>query len=188
MNLNVTGKVVLVTGSTAGVGEDAVISFARSGAHVVVTGRDQGRADEVAQRCKEASPKGLNPLVVITDVSKEDDCNKLIKDTIDTFKRLDVLVNNASHVAVTNLSDPNLLANFDQTLQTNVRAPLQLIGMASPHLAKTKGVVVNISSMSASLGGARCLAYHMSKAVLDSITKQAAVELGPKGIRVVGIA
>ena len=188
MNLEFTGKVVLVTGSTAGIGEDAVISYAKLGAQVVVTGRDQARANEVAQLCKKVSPNGLNPLVIVADVSKEADCLRLIEETIATFKRLDVLVNNASHVAVTTLDDPNLLGHYDQSFQVNVRAPLQLIQLAAPNLSKTKGIVVNISSMSAAPGGARCFAYHMSKAALDLLTQLAAVELGPKGVRVVGVA
>lgn len=101
-NTNFEGKVVIVTGSSSGIGEDAIINFARCGAQVVVTGRNESRAKVVAGK---SSPSGIDPLVIVADVSKEEDCNKIINEAIEKFNQLDVLVNNARIVVPVVLSN-----------------------------------------------------------------------------------
>ena len=187
MAFDFTGKVVIVTGSASGIGEDAVISFARAGALVVVNDLDESRAELAAQKCKNASPKGLDPLVVIADVTKEEDCIRLIATTIDTFKRLDILVNSAGVVAVSNLADEELMQKFDKIFRTNVRAIFQLTQLVAPHLERTRGVIVNISSIASVTGGSMYTPYHISKAALDTLTKCTSFQLAPSGVRVVGI-
>ncbi|CAG2180696.1 unnamed protein product, partial [Oppiella nova] len=90
-----TGKVVLVTGSSSGIGKGIVKLFSVLGAEVVVTGRKEGQVKRVAQEVQELSPKKLKPLAVVADVTKNDDLNRLMNETIKTFGKLDVLVNNA---------------------------------------------------------------------------------------------
>ena len=188
-NANFEGKVVIVTGSSSGIGEDAVISFARCGAQVVVTGRSESRAKVVAEKCIKVSPNGLDPLVIVADVSKEEDCNKIINETIEKFNQLDVLVNNAGIVVPVVLSNDvtDLMSAYDAIFSTNVRSLLLLTKIAIPHLEKTKGVIVNLSSIASKVGGLLSTPYYMSKAAVDSLTKCSAIELGPKGIRVVSI-
>ena len=178
---------MIVTGSTSGIGEDAAIEFSRSGAQVVVTGRNEAGAEVVADKCKNVSPKGLEPLIVIADVSKEEGCVKIIEQTIKQFTQLDVLVNNAGMVKISNLASKDLLPAYDTIFATNVRSALTLTSMAVPHLAKTRGVIVNISSVASLTGSDYSTPYHMSKAAIDSMTKCSAIELGPKGIRVVSV-
>ena len=187
MTYNFSSKVVIVTGSTSGIGGDAVIAFAKSGAQVVVTGRNESRAAAVAEKCKNVSPAGLEPLVIIADVSKNEDCAKLIRETIMKFSKLDVLVNNAGIFIPSNFADENLMTVYLTIFSTNVQSVLLLTKLAIPHLEKTKGVIVNISSVVSKYGGTLSTPYFMSKAAVDSLTKCSAVEVGPKGIRVVGI-
>ena len=187
MTYNFSGKVVIVTGSSSGIGEDAVIEFAKSGAQVVVSGRNESRAKAVAEKCKKVSPTGLEPLIIIADVSKNEDCVKIIRETIEKFSKLDVLVNNAAIFIPSNFANENLMSAYETIFPTNVRSVLLLTKHAIPHLEKTKGVIVNISSVASKYGGTYSTPYFMSKAAIDSLTKCSAVELGPKGIRVVGI-
>ena len=79
------------------------------------------------------------------------------------------------------------MANYDAMFATNVRSVLFLKKVAAPYLAKTRGVIVNVSSVASKIGSTVSPPYHMSKAAIDSLTKCAAVELGPKGVRVVSV-
>ena len=125
----------------------------------------------------------------LADVSKEEDCNKIINETIEKFNQLDVLVNNAGIVVPVVLSNDvtDLMSAYDSIFLTNVRSLLLLTKLAIPPLEKTKGVIVNVSSIASKVGGLLSTPYYMSKAAVDSLTKCSAIELGPKGIRVVSI-
>ena len=187
MTFNFSGKVVIVTGSSSGIGEDAAINFAKSGAQVVVTGRDESRANLVAEKCKKVSPTGLEPLVIVADVSKEEGCFKIIEETINKFNQLDVLVNNAGISVPSQFSLDNLMEIYDSIFGTNVRAVLLLTKLAAPHLSRTNGVIVNVSSIGSKKGSNLSPVYSMSKAAVDMLTKCACVEFGPSGVRVVSI-
>jgi len=100
-----TGKVVIITGSSAGIGAETAIQFSKCGAQVVITGRNAKNLSEVSQQCKKVSPKGLEPLEVVADVTKTDDCKRLIDSTISQFGKLDVLVNNADAAFASSLRD-----------------------------------------------------------------------------------
>lgn len=79
------------------------------------------------------------------------------------------------------------MSNYDSIFRTNVRSVLLLTKLAAPHLVKTRGVIVNVSSIVSKVGATLSTPYSMSKAAIDSLTKCAAVELGPKGVRVVAV-
>ena len=187
MSYNYNGKVVIVTGSSSGIGEDAIINFAKCGAQVVIADRNGPGAAIVAEKCKNASPFKLEPLVIVADVTNDEDCKKIIQETIGKFQRIDVLVNSAGIGIQSNLSKENLLTAYERTFATNVRSVLVLTQLVAPHLEKNKGVIINIASTSSVLGSTSIMTYCMSKAAVDSLTKCAAMELGPKGIRVVAI-
>src|SRR5882724_10028720 len=90
-----SGKVTLITGSSSGIGAATAILLAKSGAQVVVTGRNAANVQSVAKQCLDVSPDKTKALEVVADVSKEEDLERLVKKTIDTFGKLDLLVNNA---------------------------------------------------------------------------------------------
>ncbi|CAG2180562.1 unnamed protein product, partial [Oppiella nova] len=117
-----TGKVVLVTGSSSGIGEGIAKLFSVLGANVVVTGRKEDQVKRVAQEVQELSPKKLKPLAVVADVTKSDDLNNLMNQTIKTFGKLDVLVNNAGMGMFVSVKDKNLMKVFDNVLRINLRA------------------------------------------------------------------
>jgi len=142
-----TGKVVLITGSSAGIGATTAIEFSKYGAQVVITGRNAKNLSEVSEKCKSVSPKGLEPLEIVADVTKTDDCKRLIDSTISQFGKLDILVNNAGAGRWGSIKDSSILDVFDNTMNLNVRSVVYLTHLSVEHLEKTKGVIINISSV-----------------------------------------
>ncbi|XP_046978459.1 3-oxoacyl-[acyl-carrier-protein] reductase FabG-like [Vanessa cardui] len=173
-------KVVIVTGASSGIGASTAIMFSKEGAHVVMVGRNETKLSAVAAKCS-------SPLVIRADVGNDDDARRIVNETIDKFGQIDVLVNNAG-MSVENggLLGGDMMKAFDTILNVNLRAVVHLTSLAAPHLVKTKGNVVNISS----IGGTSTFSnpgvtnYCVSKAALNHFTVCAAAELGPHGVRV----
>ena len=142
-----TGKVVLITGSSGGIGAVTAVEFARLGAQMVVTGRRKDRVSAVAKQCAEASPTGAKALEVVADVTNDDDCCRLVSDTIKTFKKLDILVNNAGRGVGSSIRDVDILDKYELIMNTNLRSVVWLTHLCVEHLEKTKGNIVNMSSI-----------------------------------------
>ncbi|CAG2174620.1 unnamed protein product, partial [Oppiella nova] len=176
---------VLITGSSGGIGAVTAVEFARLGAQVVVTGRRRDRVSAVAKQCVEASPTGVKALEVVADVTNDDDCRRLVADTIKTFKKLDILVNNAGRGIFSSIRDENILDKYALIMNTNLRSVVWLTHLCVEHLEKTKGNIVNVSSIAALKP--LMPVFSVSKAPLDMFTKCVALELAPNGIRVNGI-
>ncbi|CAG2165767.1 unnamed protein product, partial [Oppiella nova] len=109
---NFTGKVVLVTGSSSGIGEQIVKLFSALGASVVVTGRKDADIQRVVKEAQDLSPQKLKPLGLAADLTKTDELEKLLNETIKTFTKLDVLVNNAGIYLTANLMDKKFWDTF----------------------------------------------------------------------------
>ncbi|CAG2117438.1 unnamed protein product, partial [Medioppia subpectinata] len=167
-----------------GIGAQTAVEFARYGAQVVITGRNADNLSEVAKQCAAVSPKGLKPLEVLADVSKDADCKRLIDSTISAFKRLDVLVNNAGKGVFCPITDPSILDKYREAMDTNLRSVVYLTHLSVDYLEKTKGNIINMSSIAGLRPFNTAFTYCMSKCALDMFTKCLALELGPKGIRV----
>ncbi|XP_054166295.1 3-oxoacyl-[acyl-carrier-protein] reductase FabG-like [Oppia nitens] len=179
-----SGKVVLITGSSSGIGAVTAVQFARSGANVVVTGRRADKLAEVAKQCQNVSPKQFKALEVVADVTKEADLKRLVETTIRQFGRLDILVNNAGAGLNAPLSDPGFYESFQKVMQINLNSIVLLTHLCVDHLAKTRGNIVNISSIAGLRAFANFSPYCMAKCSIDMFTKCCAAELGPKHIRV----
>src|ERR1700686_1917441 len=173
-------KVVLVTGATSGIGHSIAVKFAAQSAHVVALGRTPAALRDVETAVKAA---GGEALVLAVDVTDNDQAQHAIEETISRFGRLDVLVNAAGHISSGSIEDTSLGA-WDAMMNVNLRAVFQLMQMATPHLIKTKGNVVNISSVTGLRSFPGVLAYCVSKAGVDQLTRCAALELAAKGVRV----
>ncbi|CAG2114338.1 unnamed protein product, partial [Medioppia subpectinata] len=138
-----------------------------------------------AKQCAAVSPKGLKPLEVLADVSKDVDCKRLIDSTISAFKRLDILVNNAGRGMRCSIADTAILDKYQEVMDTNLRSVIYLTHLSVEHLEKSKGNIINISSIAGLKPfSPQSILYSMSKCALDMFTKCLALELGPKGIRV----
>ncbi|XP_039749537.1 tropinone reductase 2-like [Pararge aegeria] len=178
-----TNKVILITGASSGIGADTAEEFSKLGANIIITGRNKDNLDKVATKCEEASPNKLKPLLIIADMNNENDVENIIKTSVNHFNKLDVLVNNAG-VLESGSIETTSLEQYDRVMGTNVRSPYHLTMLATPHLVKSKGNIVNVSSVTGMRSFPNVLAYCMSKAALDQFTRCVALELAPKGVRV----
>lgn len=174
-----TDKTILITGASSGIGRETARYLSSSGAKVVLVGRNENRLNRVAEEIKTAGSP--TPLAIVADVVK--DSKRIIDQTIAHFGKLDVLVNNAGINVEVSVMDANIDI-YDQVFNTNVRSVIELCKWAVPHLEKTKGNIVNVSSICGMVPVYSSTFYSMSKAALDQFTKCASNEFGRKGIRV----
>ncbi|KAK6617698.1 hypothetical protein RUM44_005286 [Polyplax serrata] len=179
--MKLEGKVAIITGAGSGIGATTAVLFASNGAQLALTGRNESNLKKVAEECKEAGKR--DPLIIVADLMKEADVQKIVDETIKKYGKLDILVNNAGIFRVNTIETPSL-PDFDSIFKTNVRAPYHLTSLAVPHLMKSKGNVVNVSSMAGTGTYPDFTVYCMSKSALDQLTKCTALQLAPKGVRV----
>jgi NAD(P)-dependent dehydrogenase (short-subunit alcohol dehydrogenase family) len=179
-SLSAAGKIVVVTGASKGLGRAMALGFAEAGADVVVASR---KLEECQQVADEIRAQGGQALAVRCHVGDWDQCEALVGTTVAEFGRIDVLVNNAGIAPV----PPSLLGVtadlFDKTIAVNLRGPLRLIALAVEHMPPG-GSVINISSKAALHPTSFTVVYAAAKAGLNALTKAAAHEFGPRGIRV----
>ncbi|VDO88241.1 unnamed protein product [Haemonchus placei] len=182
------GKVVIVTGSSNGIGRATAVLFAEEGAKVTITGRDDKALAETRKEMQAVGAKKDDIVAVQGDLIDEVIQKKIIDATIEQFGKIDILVNNAGGTAPS-----NTLANgFDQTMETydyvmnlNTKVVLSLTKRALPHLIATKGEIVMVSSIAGLPFALPGLPYYsMSKAALEQLTKSLAVKYIADGVRV----
>lgn len=170
-------KVILVTGSTTGIGEAIARRAIAEGAKVLIHGRDEGRARALASELGERAAYHIDP---IADPAAP---ARMVAAAIAAFGQLDTLVNNAATVERSNLHTTDVEL-FDRIIATNVRAPLLLIQAALPHLQKTHGCVLNIGSINGYCGEPNLLAYSISKGGLMTLSRNLGDALPRDGVRV----
>lgn len=176
------GKSVLITGASSGIGAGIAVAFAKTGANVAIIGRNEQKLKNVAAKCEK---HGITPLVLKKDISKEVDAKDVISKTKDKFGGIDVLVNNAGILRMASIMSENVMEAYDEVMNTNLRAVVYLTHLASPHIIKSKGNIINISSIAGRMANnPSCLSYSISKAAMDHFTRCIAAELAPKGVRV----
>ncbi len=183
MDLGLRNKVALVTGASRGLGRAMAHALADEGMHVSVCARTKDTLNEaVAALTKTGSAMGF-----VGDVTKPDEAQRWVEETLKKFGGIDVLVNNAGAAhpgALAELSESAWQAEFD----LNLFAPVRLARLCAPHMAKRGGgSIINIGSIYGRESGGP-LTYNASKAALHSFTKMLARELAPKNIRVNTIA
>uniref|UniRef100_A0A1Q3FRU6 Ketoreductase domain-containing protein n=1 Tax=Culex tarsalis TaxID=7177 RepID=A0A1Q3FRU6_CULTA len=179
--MDFNGKVVIITGASSGIGAGTAKYLAKLGASLVLTGRNEESLQKTGQEC-EAVGK-VKPLLVVADVCKEEDNARVIGETVKKFGKLDVLVNNAGKGAGGSIESTSM-SQYDDIMNTNLRAVFHLTQLAVSHLVQSKGNVVNVSSVAGTRSFPNSLAYSISKAALDQFTRCVALELAPKGVRV----
>jgi meso-butanediol dehydrogenase / (S,S)-butanediol dehydrogenase / diacetyl reductase len=175
--MKLKGKVAIITGAGAGIGEATAILFAQKGAKVVLSDIIPCRGVETI------NASGGEAVYIKCDVAKEDDAKRLIDETIARFGRLDILHNNAGIVVAGGI-DNCTVADFDKTMAINVRGTWFCSLYAIPHLKVSKGVIINCSSSVAIKGVANRAAYSASKGAVLSLTKAMAMDHIADGIRV----
>ena len=180
MNPEIIRRVVMVTGATSGIGRATAGRFAAAGDHIVAFGRDRAALEEVEQ---EISTAGGTASAMAVDVTIESDLRRAFDAAISKTGRLHVLVNAAGHISNGSIEDTSL-DDWDAMMNVNLRSVFYLMQMATPHLVKTGGSVVNVSSVTGLRSFPGVLAYCVSKAGVDQLTRCSALELAAKGVRV----
>lgn len=176
------GKVALVTGASSGIGRETAILLAREGAAVMAAARREKEGQETVRLVEEAGGKAR---FFRCDVSCEDDVRRLVESCLEVFGRLNCAVNNAGIVGrvapITDLTE----AEWDEVQAANVKGTFFCIKQeAKPMLEQGGGAIVNVGSLNSFLGFPTGSAYVASKHALLGLTRCAAAELGPFGIRV----
>jgi NAD(P)-dependent dehydrogenase (short-subunit alcohol dehydrogenase family) len=171
-------KVILVTGSTTGIGEGMVRVFTREGAKVMIHGRRQDAAQGLAAEL------GENASFCIGSLEDPNVPSRLIAETVSRFGRIDGLVNNAAAITRGNIENTDSEL-FDRTVAVDLKAPFLLIQAALPHFLRQRtGRVLNIGSINAYCGERNMLVYSICKGGLMTMTRNLADAHGSQGIRV----
>lgn len=171
------GKVVIVTGSTTGIGEATARACVAAGASVLVHGRDEAAGRAVVESLGDAAA------LQVDDLADAEAPQRIVDAAVDAFGKVSGVVNNAAWVVRSELhnTDANL---FDRAMAINVRAPMLMVKAALPHLKRSRGGVVNIGSVTAYCGEPRQLAYAVSKGALVTLSRNLANVLAADGVRV----
>ncbi|WP_432140487.1 SDR family NAD(P)-dependent oxidoreductase [Streptomyces sp. bgisy084] len=181
-------RAVIVTGAGTGIGRATAHAFAAEGARVLAVGRRPGPLAETAAGAGSGADSGGGEIVpYAADITADGVPEELVRHAVETFGRLDALVNNAAVVG------SGALGSFTKEgmaplLATNLVAPVLLSQAAVPHLERTGGVVVNVSTSVGQRGWPGNAVYAATKTGLELLTRSWAVELAPRGVRVVAVA
>ena len=173
-------KVAIVTGSSKGIGEGIARVFSGEGAKVVVVCRTEAAGQKMAE---ELGSSDANAIYVKTDVRESESVQKLIETTINTYGRLDVLVNNAGYHISKNIEETSE-EEWQFIIDTNLRSTFLCSKYAMPHLRKTNGNIINISSMVGLVGQPNAGAYSATKGGQIAMSRGMAIDFAPDGIRV----
>ncbi|NOY77269.1 MAG: glucose 1-dehydrogenase [Calditrichaeota bacterium] len=181
LDTELSGKAAIVTGASSGIGRATSLAFAREGARVALVSRNEEKLSEVADTIRES---GGEAVVVPVDVTSTDALKKAFEKIMTHFSgQLDILVNAAGIIASGTIENTTL-DDWDKMFAINVRSVFYLSQLAVPFLKKTKGSILNVSSVTGLRAFPNVLAYAASKAAVDQLTRSAALELAPVGIRV----
>ncbi len=175
------GKVALITGGDSGIGRAVAVLFAREGCDVAIAHLAEDR--DAAVTAEAVKAEGQRCLVLKGDVKDRAFCRQAVADTIEEFRRLDVLVNNAAFQVHSQSIEDLTPEHFDETLQTNLYGYFHMTQAAVPHLPPGSAII-NTGSITGIDGSAQLIDYSMTKGGIHAFTRALAGNLVGRGIRV----
>ncbi|KAM5295860.1 L-fucose dehydrogenase [Glossophaga mutica] len=175
--LRYAGKVVIVTGGGRGIGAEIVRAFVKSGAQVVICDKEESGGRALEQELP-------GTVFILSDVTREEDMQTLVSETIRRFGRLDCVVNNAGRHLPSQWPEETCAQEFRELLEVNLMGPYTLTKLALPHLRKSQGNVINISSLVGTIAQTQGLTYVATKGALTAMTKALALDESQYGVRV----
>ena len=180
--IDLTGKTVVITGVTTGIGASIAKMFAKAGANIsgCATSADGGDFTKVSSENPEKA------LYSQCDVTKEEDLQKFIQNTVEKFGRIDVLVSNAGQNVFEGAANCDE-AHWQQNMELNLASHWRLTKLCKPYLEKNNGVIIIMTSNHAYSSIPGCFPYNVTKTALTGLVRSLAIEWGPS-IRTVGIA
>jgi 3-oxoacyl-[acyl-carrier protein] reductase len=185
--MDLEGKTALITGGATGIGRAVALKLAQGGANIVINySKSQAEAEDTLH---EVEKKGVKGILCRTDVSSDDQVRRMVDEALRAFGRIDVLVNSAGHTSFVPLADLEGLTEdiWDRILAVNVKGVFFTSRACSKELIRTRGSIVNITSIAGFTGTGSCLAYAASKAAAINITRSFARVLAPH-VRVNNVA
>jgi len=177
-------KVVIVTGGSSGIGKGCAQEFVKAGAKVVVCCNNEEQGTAVAASLRDIAPNPGNATFIFCDVRKHEDIQNLIDDSISTYGRIDCLINNAGwhppHKAIDDFS----VEEFHDLINLNLVSVFTACKIALPYLRQTKGNIINMASLVATIGQRYAATYVATKGAITALTKALAIDEAPHGVRV----
>lgn len=175
-------KVVLITGGGKGIGRGIAEAFAEEGANLVITGRQESALISAKEELEKEF--GIRVLAISADGAKEEDVNEVIRKTIETFGKLDVLINNAMASKSGTMLVDHSKEDFDLAIHSGLYATFFYMKAAYPHLKETRGRVINFASGAGLAGKIGQASYAAAKEGIRGLSRVAATEWGVDGITV----
>lgn len=174
-------QVVIITGASAGIGRELALQLAAQRAQLALAARDRARLEEVARACAE---RGARAIVVPTDVGDEAQCRALVEQTIAAFGRLDVLINNAGLSMWARFEELTDLAPFEEMMRVNYLGSVYCTHAALPHLRRSRGRLVAVSSLTGRTGVPTRSGYAATKHAMVGFFDSLRIELAGSGVSV----
>jgi NAD(P)-dependent dehydrogenase (short-subunit alcohol dehydrogenase family) len=171
------GRAALITGASSGIGRATALRLAEEGAAVALVGRDRVALEQTAAEVAGAAA------VVVADLSEPGQCRRAVDEAVGSGGHLDVVVNAAGIIGSGDLASTTM-EDWSAMLRINLDSVFVLMQAALPHLEATRGNIVNVSSVTGTRSFPGVLAYCVSKAGVDQLTRCAALELAASGVRV----
>lgn len=173
-------KVALITGASSGIGRATALAFAQNGSSVVAVGRSDSELGSLRDETRDFEGSIKTHLADVLEITQVD---RLVSETVEHFGQIDVLVNSAGIIKNGSIEDTTL-DEWDKMMNINLRSVFYIMQKCVPHLEASGGNIVNVSSVTGTRSFPGVLAYCVSKAGVDQLTRCAALELAKKGVRV----
>lgn len=188
MDFGLQGQVLLITGGASGIGRGVAVAFAKQGVHVALT--YMSSAAGAAETVAEIESYGVSALAIQADLTKEDVVESVVAQTIERFGKIDTLITNSGGLLQRSSVQDCSLELWNQAFAVNVTSMFLCCRAVIPHMIQAgKGNIITMSSLAAhNGGGVGATHYAATKGAVLTFTRGLAKELGPKGIRVNGVA